>query len=510
MKTTPVHFDNRAARAMRSAYEAQKDGALISVKGGAKRLVFFEKGYLVGAKSELVEERLGEVILAERGVSREQLEVAARYIRSGRKLGRILVELGFLKSGEIEIYVRRQIVRIASAMLTSTSQRLLFSTKIPVDALTLRPVSIAEVFLEAAFHLTDIGLYRDKLFLDEYVLSQTPDALALAGAMKLSADDALVLDLVDDRKTVAEILAASPHSEDRTLRFLLALRQAGIVSLKQPSQPQPVVAEPVTPSRALSEWERLDPFEQELTTKFNEMQCQNHWQVLGLVRNTSFDEVEAAFQALYRKFDPSKFERLPTPDTQEKLSAVRARLKEAYVTLSSNTQTRVYNRLVEHESHYEKKREDWETIPAETVAKPESAERATSPQESRSLFLQAKRAYKEQDFYRAIELCRASIELSDGNDPERFHLLGKALSENPRWRQDAEQNLKIAHNLKPWEPSYLVSLAKFYDEFGLHHRAERLYEQLRVMDPEYEAKEKAKEKAKSETGLEGVLDEKTG
>jgi len=26
------------------------------------------------------------------------------------------------------------------------------------------------------------------------------------------------------------------------------------------------------------------------------------------------------------------------------------------------------------------------------------------------------------------------------------------LSEKPRWRQDAEQNLKIAHKLKPWEP----------------------------------------------------------
>ncbi|HEY7817664.1 MAG TPA: hypothetical protein VIG29_05565, partial [Vicinamibacteria bacterium] len=111
MKTTPVHFDNRAARAMRAAYEAEKDGALISVKDGAKRLVFFEKGCLVGAKSELVEERLGEIIMAEGGVSREQIETAARFIRSGRKLGRILVELGFLKSGQIEIYVRRQIIR---------------------------------------------------------------------------------------------------------------------------------------------------------------------------------------------------------------------------------------------------------------------------------------------------------------------------------------------------------------------------------------------------------------
>ncbi|HEY7700029.1 MAG TPA: DUF4388 domain-containing protein, partial [Vicinamibacteria bacterium] len=138
---TPIRFNNRAARAMRGTYEAEKDGALISVTAGAKRLVFFEHGYLVGAKSELVEERLGEVIVAEGGVSRKELEEATRFIRSGQKLGRILVELGYLKSGRIETYVRRQIVRIASAMLTSRSERLAFSKVIPIEAVTLSPVS---------------------------------------------------------------------------------------------------------------------------------------------------------------------------------------------------------------------------------------------------------------------------------------------------------------------------------------------------------------------------------
>jgi tetratricopeptide (TPR) repeat protein len=123
--------------------------------------------------------------------------------------------------------------------------------------------------------------------------------------------------------------------------------------------------------------------------------------------------------------------------------------------------------------------------------------------------MQAKRAYREQDFWRAIELCRASIELAEDNDAERFHVLGKALSENPRWRQDAKKNLKIAHNLKPWEPRYLVSLAKFYEKVGLQYRAQRLYEQVRVMDPDYPVgDELEKKKTKSESSDEDALDEK--
>jgi tetratricopeptide (TPR) repeat protein len=193
-------------------------------------------------------------------------------------------------------------------------------------------------------------------------------------------------------------------------------------------------------------------------------------------------------------------------------------LKEAFVTLSSKTSTMAYDRMVDRERQYEENKQSWETIPGAgsepaksepASSEPESWERARNAGESKALFTQAKRAYKEQDFWRAIELCRASIELSEENDPERFHLLGKALSENPRWRQDAEQNLKIAQNLKPWEPRYLVSLAKLYEKVGLQHRAQRLYEQVRVMDPDFPVGDQAEgRKAKAETAAEDVLDEK--
>jgi tetratricopeptide (TPR) repeat protein len=66
---------------------------------------------------------------------------------------------------------------------------------------------------------------------------------------------------------------------------------------------------------------------------------------------------------------------------------------------------------------------------------------------------------------------------------EIFHLLGLALSKNPKWRQDAEKNLRIATNLDPWKAEYLVTLGTLYQEVGLHLRARKAFEQAKSVDP---------------------------
>jgi curved DNA-binding protein CbpA len=468
---------------MRTAFEGEKNGGLICETSEAKRLIFFEAGHLVGAKSDLVCEKLGEVMVAQGRITRAQLDESTKFIRSGQKLGHILVELGYLKSGEIEDYVRLQIIQIASAILLSTPERIVFSDVVPIEAVTLSPVSIGDVFLAASRHLTDVDVYRENVLIDDYVLAQTEDAVALAPGMNLTPEEGRVLDLVDGRNAVRDILSTSKLSEEETVRLLVGLHQSGIVELKgkrgsseAPPAPKPAPS-PVS----------IDPFEGELIDVFNEMQCQNHWQVLGLGRNASHQEIDRAYRKLSKHFDPEKQQHVADTVFQEKLSFVAARLKEAFVTLSSRTSTNVYDRLVDRETQYEGKRESWEVIAPEPE-KAESNVRAKNPEEARSLFQRAKLAYSEQDFWRTIELCRAAVELSGENDPELFHLLGKALSENPRWRKDAEQNLQIAHKLKPWEPRYLLALAKLYEKEGLQQRAQRTYEQLRAVDPMFSLK----------------------
>ena len=490
-------INTKAARAMRSAYEGNKNGALLCEASSAKRMVFFEQGSLVGAKSNLPSERLGAVMVRHGRITQAQLDEATEYIRTGRKLGQILLELDYLKGGEIETFVRHQIVDIACNILISTPDRLVFSDQVPVEAVTLSPVSIGDVFLEGVRRLPDIGLYRENVLIDDYVLAQSAEAVAIATGMELSPHEGYVLDLVDGKSTVGDILRASPGEEETTLRLLIALHQAGVVAL---ADKRPTTVEPPKP-RPTPQPASVDPFEKEVIALHNEIQCQNHWQVLGLQRNAVYADVERAFAELNKRFAQDKYEHLPDSDFQEKVAYVRARIREAYVTLSSQTSTNVYDQLVDREEQYEEKKDEWEEIaPEPTVDEDYSREKDVS--EAARLFKRAQRAYKEQDFWPAIELCRTSIELDEEAHPERFHLLGCALAENPRWRQDAEKNLQIAIKLEPWSPRFLVSLAQLYEKEGLTARAERAYDQVRAIDPDYAIPKsdgkKAKKAAKEE------------
>ena len=58
-------------------------------------------------------------------------------------------------------------------------------------------------------------------------------------------------------------------------------------------------------------------------------------------------EIDRAYSEVFHKLDEEKWEHIPDSDFHEKLSFVRARVKEAYITLSSQTSANVYQELDE-------------------------------------------------------------------------------------------------------------------------------------------------------------------
>jgi tetratricopeptide (TPR) repeat protein len=135
--------------------------------------------------------------------------------------------------------------------------------------------------------------------------------------------------------------------------------------------------------------------------------------------------------------------------------------------------------LAEKEEQYEEQKKAWGNPPDLQRA---HLERTRHPGEAKALFSRAKRAYQEHDFWNSIQLCQQAIEIVS-DEAEYYHLLGLALQENPKWRQDAERNFKIASNLDPWKTEYLLALGKLYQKAGMNLRASKMFQQANAIDP---------------------------
>jgi curved DNA-binding protein CbpA len=308
------------------------------------------------------------------------------------------------------------------------------------------------------------------------------------------------LSRIDGTQAPKSIASISPLSEKETARTLLGLLEAGIVEpvgREDGAEARPIESKrgadqataPSSNGEAPSSGAAIDPqasAKREVEALYHQFQGQDHWQVLGIRRGDTKEEIAAAFRKKTSLYHPDRYHHIQDREFQERLSHVFHRITEAYQTLSTEEGAKGYDQLAKKERQYEEQNEQWSAPPKEGAgaAVPEKEAPQRSEKEGKALFAQAKNAYLRADYWRTIQFCQQAIEIIS-DDPEIYHLLALAQKENPKWRKDAERNLQIAIKLDPWKPDYLVSLGKLYREGGLLSRAAKVFEQVRTLDPTF-------------------------
>jgi hypothetical protein len=478
--------NQQVAEAFKKLYFGKRTGVLTCEASNALRAVVFSSGFVVGARSNLEEDRLGEVMMRHGRITKQQFDDASHFIKSGWRLGEILAELNVIAQEEIATFVRLQLLDIACMQLISPPKRLSFSPLTTVDKTLEAPLSVADILMEAARRTPALEKHLNALKQDSRRLGFPRDPLKRFQDVNLKPEEAFVLSRVDGTETCRDIFTVSPLSEETTARTLLGLLQAELIEPEgdhaapesKPSAPEPAPPERTPPPKAekptdgdrdreIAEVERL----------FQEFQFKNHWEVLGIERGAGTEEIKQAFFRGAKRFHPDRFRRITDPDFQEKLSYVFRRVNEAHETLTSKDREG-YEALADKESAYEESRR--KEVPGSDSA---SARPAADAAAAKSLFQKARQAFDSSDFWSAIQLCQKAADLAPDR-AEIYHLLGLALSRNPMWRQDAEKNLRIATNLDPWKAEYFVALGTLYQEVGLHLRARKAFEQAKVVDPQ--------------------------
>ncbi len=202
-----IPVNHQVADAFKKLYFTKRTGVLTCEAGQARRAVFFNSGFVVGARSSLEEDRLGEVMMRYGRITRAQFEDASHFIKSGWKLGEILAELNIIGEEEVETFVRLQLLDIACTQLITPPKRLSFSNLTTVDSYVGAPLSVADILMEAARRAPSLEKETESLLSDSRKLGFPKDPLKRFQDVNLKPEEAFVLSRVDGTPTAKDIFA---------------------------------------------------------------------------------------------------------------------------------------------------------------------------------------------------------------------------------------------------------------------------------------------------------------
>jgi len=371
---------------LRTMYVGRRSGMLHLVRGDEEQSLRFRAGHIVNAHTNVVEDRLGEMLVRRKLLSEADLARATEVVvREKRRLGEVLSGLGLLEAGGLEDAIALHVHEMLARLFAWPDGHYVFKDETAEPAtgeVTLR-LSTGELILEAVRAVRDPDVVRYALGDIDRVLALSGDPLLRFQKLTLSPTDGFVLSRIDGVASAREILQMIPLPEEETQKSLFGLLSTGVIEyaigqrrkrdaaapavapreaqraasaeplpalppqappLAPAPEPPPAPArapDPVTPppqpppsaTAAAPLDQKAEERRLEITAAWEGLATRNHFEVLGLERAVGEAEVKEAYFGLAKRFHPDVHHGASLGDLRDKLEAVFIRLGEAYDTL---------------------------------------------------------------------------------------------------------------------------------------------------------------------------------
>jgi hypothetical protein len=296
-------------------------GRVVFRRGDEEKLALFDDGRPVFAASNQTHDRMGELLVREGKITREQIARASEVVtQSGRRMGEILVDLGHLKRRELLPAVRRHIEDILYS---------LFSWDSGSYAAVAGPGGKGEkIRLAAPTALLVVEGVRRKVKLErlralvgpaEVVLVPEPsddvNLTLFGGEVDLAPEEREVIDLFDGERTLGAVVAAAPVGVEHVHQLAWALVALGVMRVhgREPGAARAAVQAPAAWSSGVVDV-AID--RERILAKHAHVREADYFLVLGVRRDATAFEIQRAHQTARRDYAPESF----APELQRELA----------------------------------------------------------------------------------------------------------------------------------------------------------------------------------------------
>jgi tetratricopeptide (TPR) repeat protein len=192
--------------------------------------IFFDEGFVTYATIVNRRDRIGDVLLRSRTITREQLDQALAMQRTsrGRRLGEILVSLGSLGQEELRRVLRRQVEEAVFALFTWNTGSFTFDAGVrPEWEGELERINPENLLLEGARRVDEWSVIENKI--PSFDLVFAVDQNGLAGeSLSFTEAERRILGLLDGIRDTREVIDSSGLSDFDAAQVLYRLVTAGV------------------------------------------------------------------------------------------------------------------------------------------------------------------------------------------------------------------------------------------------------------------------------------------
>jgi hypothetical protein len=206
-------------------------------RGDVVKRIYLDRGHIVFATTNQISESLGDKLLREGKITREQYEDSLVLVRAtGKRHGVTLVEMKLLSPEALFVAVREQLQEIVFSLFTWDSGAVTFAPGRDKSLEFVRvELSVPEAIVRGVRAMPDVKALVARIGSKTTVLSRTSNEVE---DLALTADEGSLLDAVDGKRTLADLVALPALTPFDNARLLYAFFALQLIAVRQPVKVQ--------------------------------------------------------------------------------------------------------------------------------------------------------------------------------------------------------------------------------------------------------------------------------
>jgi DnaJ-domain-containing protein 1 len=349
--------DHPLAELVREVSDTGLSGALRLERESAKAVVYFDAGEVAAAVSNVRALRLVEVLRRSGALDAARIYAAVGERMSDEQAGVALVQAGVLDEAGLRRLQARQSKEVLGEALRWDEGEWRFDARVRLAAAQVLRLDVSGLLSESARNLPP-ELVAARMRDDAQPIAPAEGfEERMSSGLRLLPAEAFVMSRVYAPTTLGEVVAVSGLPEGETRRAVYVLALGGLLTraggprilpaeaLKLAAQQRAAAATAAAaapapePPRPAVERERPSPPQPEpdghgtVEELYARARGATHYEVLGVPRSASAEEVKRAYYSHARRLHPDRFRRDADEETRQRIDAAFARVAQAYDVL---------------------------------------------------------------------------------------------------------------------------------------------------------------------------------